>query len=137
VPTGGGTLGQVAFVDKTDSVIVLDTTPRTPVRVAISTKTTYEKSGRSEPALAGVAAGRWVIVSGPSTTGTVTPELTAQLREFLSRNHVGAVAIQLGLRDSWEIGVWVSDAIGKPTLAGAGGEIWTNVQARLRAAASK
>ena len=137
VNTDGGTLGRVAFVDEKDSVIVLDATPRTPVRIAISSKTTYARNGRAERALGGVVPGRWVVVSGPSTMGTVTPALTAQLREFLSRNHVDDIAVELGLRDSWEIGVWITGAIGKPTLAGAGGEIWTDVQQRLRTTAAK
>jgi hypothetical protein len=137
MPPGGGTLGQVAFVDKKDSVLLISTTPRNPVRVAISVKTTYVRGGRVENKLAGVIPGRWVVVSGRSTTGTVTPQLTAQLRQYLSHNRVGSIVIELGLRDSWEIGVWVRAAIGKPTLAGAGGEIWTGVQQRLRQTASK
>lgn len=132
VARNGGMLGQVTFVDARDDVFIIDEDPRTPVRVAISRKTTYVHHGAAAPRLAGVVPGAWVVVTGRRTIGTVNSALVGQLRTFLRVNNVQDVVIQLGLRDAWEIGLWVRKAIGMPTVAGAGGEIWTDVQGRLQ-----
>jgi hypothetical protein len=72
-----------------------------------------------------------VAVYGKTKVGTVDLALIADLRIFLSRNHVDDIVVDLGLRDSWEIGLWVRAAIGRPTRAGHGGLIWTDVPERL------
>ena len=99
--------------------------------VSISRQTRYIDHGESVRRLHGVIPGAWVVVSGKRTAGTVTSQLVSDLRQFLRNNKVQDIAIQLGLRDAWEIGIWVRRAIGMPTVAGDGGEIWTDVQHRL------
>lgn len=131
VAPGSGQLGQVTFVDAKHSKLVINTDPRTPVWVSVSLQTRYLEHGVVARRLHGVIPGAWVLVVGTRTTGTVTPALVSELRVFLRVNKVQAIVIQLGLRDAWEIGVWVRRAIGAPTIAGQGGEIWTDVQPRV------
>lgn len=124
-------VGRVASVDQRQGSFVIDVTNTKPVGVAVGRQTVYVEPGARRPSLVGVAPGRWVIVSGRATTGTVNPHTVAELRTFLAVNHVQAVVDDLGLRDSWEIGIWIRDAIGRPDRAGGGGEIWIDVPRRL------
>lgn len=127
------TVGRVISVDaKTDS-FVIDISNVIPESVSVAASTVFVDAGAKRPSLAGVAAGKWVIVSGATTSGTVTPALVGELRTFLRVNHVDAVVVDLGIHDAWEIGIWMRDALGKPTRAGGGGLIWIDVPAKLAA----
>ncbi len=115
--------------------LVVDVTATVPEGVVISPQTNYFNIERrpKRTSLAALAPGVWIAVRGRSTTGTVNAALVRDLRIFLGRNHVDDIVVNLGVRDSWEIGRWVYAAIGRPTRAGRGGLIWTKVPQRLAA----
>jgi hypothetical protein len=129
----GGTLGRVASIAPRGTGIILDVSNTSPVSVALSSSTTYfdVASRVHRTSRAALAPEIWVIVHGRTAPGTVNAALIGELRVFLSRNHVDDVVVDLGLRDSWVIGRWVKAAIGKPTRAGHGGLIWTDVAQSL------
>lgn len=126
------TVGRVTSVDIKSRTFVIDISRVVPESVSVSSSTVFVDAGAARPSIAGVAPGKWVVVSGATTGGTVTPRLVSELRTFLRNNHVQAVVVDLGLQDAWEIGTWMRDALGKPTRAGGGGLIWIDVPARLR-----
>jgi hypothetical protein len=130
----GGVLGEVASVDVARGGFVLDVTPTVAEGVTLQTRTSYfNLEHRPKRTLVvALAPGIWVAVYGKTTVGTVTPALVHDLRIFLAHNHVDDIVVDLGLRDSWEIGLWIRAAIGKPTRAGHGGLIWTDVPKRLK-----
>jgi len=129
----GGVLGKVALLEPHQRGFILDVTNTVPVGVTISSSTSYVNIVHREKrsSLAALAPGTWVIVHGRVTGGTVNAALVEKLRTFLRANQVDDVVIDLGLRDSWTIGLWMRAAIGKATRAGHGGLIWTDVPARL------
>ena len=129
----GGVLGEVASVDLERHGFVLDVTPTVAEGVTLSSRTSYlNLEHRPTRTLAvAIAPGIWVAVYGKTTVGTVNAALVHDLRVFLARNHVDDIVVDLGLRDSWEIGLWMRAALGRPTRAGHGGLIWTDVPARL------
>jgi hypothetical protein len=130
----GAVLGLVASVDLARGGFVLDETPTVAEGVTLGTRTSYfNLEHRPKRTLVvALAPGIWVAVYGKTEVGTVNLALIHDLRIFLSRNHVDDIVVDLGLRDSWEIGLWVRAAIGRPTRAGHGGLIWTDVPERLR-----
>jgi hypothetical protein len=131
----GSILGKVASIDLARGGFVFDLTPTVAEGVTLGRRTSYfNLEGHRKQTLAvAIAPGIWVAVYGKTTTGTVTPALVHELRIFLAHNHVDDIVVDLGLRDSWEIGLWMRAAIGRPTRAGHGGLIWTDVPARLKA----
>ena len=106
-----------------------------PENVIVGPSTRYVESWAKVPALAGIAPGDRVAVYGKSGVGTVDPTTVLELRRFLIANHVRSVIVGLGITDGWDVGMWVREAIGPPTRAGNGSEIWANVPASLRSAA--
>jgi hypothetical protein len=130
----GAVLGQVASVDVARGGFVLDVTPTVAEGVTLGPRTSYfNLEHRPKRSLVvALAPSIWVAVYGKTTVGTVNPALIRDLRVFLSHNHVDDIVVDLGLRDSWEIGLWIRAAIGRPTRAGHGGLTWTDVPERLK-----
>jgi hypothetical protein len=104
-----------------------------PVIVQTSQLTSYTIHNVHNPDLGRLHPKDNVIITGVTTIGTVNPTTTAQLRQFIISNRVQAVVVDLGIRDSGEIARWFRDAIGRPTRAGAGGEIWLNATEKAKA----
>lgn len=126
------TVGRVISVDVKARTFVVDISNVIPESVSVSPSTVFVDPGAARPSMAGLAPGKWVVLSGAKTIGTVTPELVSQLRTFLRNNHVQDIVIDLGIHDAWEIGTWMREALGKPTRAGGGGLIWVDVPSKLR-----
>jgi len=106
-----------------------------PENVVVGAATAYVETWARHPSLNGVAPGETVAVYGKTGTGTVNPTTVLELRHFLFKNHVQSVIVGLGITDGWEVGNWFKAALGPPTRAGGGGEIWVNVPAALRSTA--
>jgi hypothetical protein len=119
----GAVLGEVASVDVARGGFVLDVTPTIAEGVTLGPRTSYfNLEHRPKRSLVvALAPGIWVAVYGKTTVGSVNSALIHDLRVFLSHNHVDDIVVDLGLRDSWEIGLWIRAAIGRPTRAGHGG----------------
>ena len=130
----GSVLGKVASINPARHGFVFDPTTTSAEGVTIGTHTAYLdlEHGAKRTSLAAIAPGIWVAVYGPTTPGTVNAALIRDMRVFLARNHVDDIVVDLGLRDSWEIGQWIHAAIGPPTRAGHGGLIWTDVPEHLK-----
>jgi hypothetical protein len=124
--------GKVQSIDLIDNDFVVDAKHYVPVTVNVQPATTFSVGHAINPTLAAIAPGMRVQVSGPEGAGTVNATTTAMLRSFVLQNHVNVVIVQLGRRDSGEIARWFRDALGQPTRAGAGGEIWLNAQQKAK-----
>ncbi|HUY07213.1 MAG TPA: hypothetical protein VMU99_08145 [Acidimicrobiales bacterium] len=95
-----------------------------PILVEVNPSTKFHDMGRGRPNIEGLVAGAHVLVTGTTTTGTVNTHSAQLLREFIRQNRVNDVVIDLGLRDSGVVAQWFRLALGPPTRAGAGGEVW-------------
>ncbi len=83
---------------------------------------------RSPAPFRSVTRGERVAVFGRTGVGTLGARRVRDLRIFLRRYDVGAVLVELGRHDSKLVVDWLTRAIGRPTRAGRGGDIWTGVQ---------
>jgi hypothetical protein len=102
-----------------------------PILVDTSKTTRYLGRNAQHLGLDGLTPKEHIVIDGTESTGTVDPKTVAQLRTFVIDNRVQSVIVDLGLMDSGEVAHWFRLALGRPTRAGAGGEIWldTNVKA--------
>ena len=105
-----------------------------PILVKISNQTRLRGAHSQLLGIADFQPGQNLLITGRETTGTVNPKTERQLREFIINNRVQTVVVDLGLRDSSEIAHWFTEAIGKPSRAGAGGEIWLDATAKAQQA---
>ena len=126
-----GISGRITSVNVAKHRFVVYVTHTIPVEVNVTGATTYLDRGVRHPSLAGVVPNREVEVFGPSLPGTVSSATVTALRQFIRNNHVNDVVIDMGLRDSAEVAIWMRAALGPPTRAGAGGEFWIDAPARL------
>jgi hypothetical protein len=98
-----------------------------PIAVHVDAATTYTERWAPVPSLAGVVAGEVVTVTGSAAPGSITPQLVGALRLYLRNAGAQAVIVGLGTTDAGPIAAWFRDALGPPTRAGGGAEIWTHV----------
>lgn len=101
-----------------------------PILIKVSSSTIFRDMGQRHTNITGLVAGAHVLVTGTTKPGTVNARTAELLRQFLRNNKVDDVVVDLGLRDSGVIANWFKLALGPPTRAGAGGEIWLNAAAR-------
>jgi hypothetical protein len=104
----------------------------TPIEVKVSPTTQFVERWAKDPSLAGIAPGEIVTVTGSVGPGTITPAVVGELRAFLRHAQVQAVVVGLGTTDGWTVAQWFTDALGPPTRAGGGAEIWTHVDISAR-----
>jgi hypothetical protein len=98
-----------------------------PIGIEVGSATHYVERWAKVPSLAGVVPGELITVTGATGPGNITPRLVGQLREYLRAAHVQAVIVGLGTIDAGPVASWFRDALGPPTRAGGGAEIWTRV----------
>ena len=65
-----------------------------------------------------------VLITGVRHAGSINPARVRDLRRFLQIHHVGAVLVQLRRAGSKTIVAWVTKALGPPTHALHGGDLW-------------
>lgn len=95
-------------------------------------RTRYLPHTRSPRPFRAVRRGEHLVLYGRLVDhGTVGPRRIAELREFLARNGVDAVLVELGRHDSAEVVRWCREAIGAPTRLVSGGALWLHVQRDL------
>ncbi|HXZ83785.1 MAG TPA: hypothetical protein VED84_08675 [Acidimicrobiales bacterium] len=101
------------------------------VKVRATPQTRYAGAVRRGARFRNVARDERVVVYGPTMPGTVDPRRVADLRSFLGLHHVDAVVVELGQPDSNLVVKWVSAALGPPSRARRGGDLWLDVAADL------
>jgi len=101
-----------------------------PILVRVAPSTTVINANGQRDALSSLRPRDRVIVTGYTTTGTINSTTTELLRAFIVVHRVQAVVVDLGLRDSGTIAHWFRLALGPPSRAGAGGEIWLNASTK-------
>ena len=135
-PVAGVLVGRIGSIAHRARLIYVFPNRFTPIAVHFAATTSYIEPGVPRPSIKGLVPGEIVQVTGPVGPGTINAQMVQELRSYLQGNHVDAVVLGLGVTDATEIVKWFRAAIGRPTQAGGGAEIWANVPAQLRRTAS-
>ncbi len=120
-------------VDPTANTMIVWVKRLNPVTIDITPTTTFNLGSRTRVGLLGLRPLDHVVITGTENQGTINAVSVAHLRTYILANRVNDVVVDLGLLDSGEIARWFRLALGPPTRAGAGGEIWLNAEAKAAA----
>lgn len=101
-----------------------------PVLITVNSSTVFQNMGHRRKNINGLLIGAQVLVTGSVAAGTIDSHAVVLLRQFIINNRVDDVVVDLGLRDSVTIAKWFKRALGPPSRAGAGGEVWLDATKR-------
>lgn len=131
-PAGAAVTGIVQNVNRDGGSFIVATKANDLVQVDFTALTDFEVGTRPSSWSNTPVRGERVVVYGSVGAGTIDRTRVRHLRAFLFLNKVNAVIVELERPGSRTVADWVADAIGRPTRALAGADIWANAQERLR-----